>query len=143
LARSHSAYFCFMESSPVIEPRKKSGRSVRAGAKPNKKQPMPETDSLKGLGPFSLRVLHAAGISTREELEKLGPVRAFIAAKRVEPRVTLNFLWGLAGLLTNTHWSRLPAEYRSTLLLDYDACLDAERSLAARSRKSGRRTRAG
>jgi hypothetical protein len=115
----------------VAKRRKKSKRSLRvsAGAKHKKSQPMSGSDTLKGLGPFSLRVLRAAGITTRAELEKLGPVHAFIAAKRVEPRVTLNLLWGLAGLLTNTHWSRLPAEYRSSLLLDYDACLDAERSV--------------
>ena len=111
---------------------KRSAR-VRTVAKRSKGQPKFVPDSLKGIGPFSLRVLLAAGVSTRAELEKLGPVRAFIAAKRVEPRVTLNFLWGLAGLLTNTHWSRLPAEYRSSLLLDYDAYLDAERTLSAAS----------
>jgi TfoX C-terminal domain len=116
----------------------KSKRSARgrAGAKRSKEQPMSVSDSLQGIGPFSRRVLLAAGISTRAELEKLGPVRAFIAAKRVEPRVTLNFLWGLAGLLTNTHWSRLPAEYRSSLLLDYDAYLDAERAQSAASNES-------
>jgi DNA transformation protein len=126
-----------------VRSRAKHKPRVSAVEKRRKSQPMPESDSLQGIGPFSLRVLRAAGISTRAELEKLGAVRAFMAAKRVEPRVTLNLLWGLAGLLTNTHWSRLPAEYRSSLLLDYDACLDSERSLAARSRTSGRRTRAG
>jgi len=119
-------------------PKSKRRTRARTGATRNQDSPKSGSDSLKGIGPFSLRVLKAAGISTRAELEKLGPVRAFIAAKRVEPRVTLNFLWGLAGLVTNTHWSRLPAEYRSSLLLDYDACLDAERSLAARSGKSQR-----
>src|SRR3982750_3692011 len=97
--------------------------------------------ALPGLGPFSLRVLRAAGITTRAELNRLGPVRAYIAAKRVEPRVTLNLLWGLAGAVTGTHWTKLPVEYRSTLLLDYDAHLDAERSLAAPSNKSLERTR--
>ena len=128
----------------VDRPKKSKRRPrVRADAKREKSPPTSGSESLKGVGPFSLRVLHAAGISTRGELEKLGPVRAFIAAKKVEPRVTLNFLWGVAGLLTNTHWSRLPPEYRSSLLLDYDACLDAERSLAARSGKARQRTRRG
>lgn len=76
---------------------------------------------------MSLRVLRAAGIATRADLEKLGPVRAYMAAKRVEPRVTLNLLWGIAGAVTDTHWTKLPAEYRSSLLLDYDAALDAAR----------------
>jgi TfoX-like protein len=96
---------------------------------------------LLGLGPVSLRVLRAAGISTRADLERLGPVKAYIAAKRVEPRVTLNLLWGIAGAVTDTHWTKLPADYRSTLLLDYDAHLDAARSLAAPSNKSLERMR--
>ena len=97
--------------------------------------------ALLGLGPVSLRILRTAGIATRAELERLGPVKAFIAAKRVEPRVTLNLIWGIAGAVTDTHWTKLPADYRSTLLLDYDAHLDAERSLAAPSNKSLERTR--
>src|SRR5690349_11484380 len=92
--------------------------------------------ALLGLGPVSLRILRTAGITSRADLERLGPVRAFIAAKRVEPRVTLNLLWGIAGAVTDTHWTKLPVEYRSALLLDYDACLDAERSLAALSNTS-------
>jgi len=98
--------------------------------KRGKRQPRGGSEPLLGLGPVSLRVLRAAGISSRADLERLGPVRAFISAKRVEPRVTLNLLWGIAGAVTNTHWTQLPAEYRSSLLLDYDAYLDAERALA-------------
>jgi len=59
-------------------------------------------------------------------------VQAFMAAKKVESGVTLNLLWGIAGALTDTHWTRLPADYRSSLLLEYDGCVDAERSLRAR-----------
>ena len=97
--------------------------------------------ALLGLGPVSLRILRAAGIATRADLERLGPVRAYTAAKRIEPRVTLNLLWGIAGAITDTHWSKLPSEYRSSLLLDYDGHLDAARSLAAPSNKSLERTR--
>jgi DNA transformation protein and related proteins len=79
-----------------------------------------------------MRVLRAAGISTRADLERLGPVKAYLAAKRVEPRVTLNLLWGIAGALIDKHWSKLSAQYRSELLLEYDGQLDAERALAAR-----------
>lgn len=84
---------------------------------------------LLGLGPFSLRILRAAGIHTRAELEKLGPVNAFLAAKRVEPKVSLNLLWGIAGAVTDTHWTKLPADFRSSLLLEYDGRVDAERAL--------------
>ena len=97
--------------------------------------------NLLGLGPVSIRVLRAAGIYSRADLERLGPVRAYMAAKKVDPRVTLNLLWGIAGAVTDTHWTKLPAEYRSALLLDYDGQLDAARALAAPSSKSLERTR--
>src|SRR3954469_4381687 len=124
-------------------PRAKSKETRRKSAEttsPNRQSGSAEP-ALLGLGPASLRVLRAAGIATRADLERLGPVKAFIAAKRIERRVTLNLLWGIAGAVTDTHWSKLPAEYRSSLLLDYDAYLDAARSLAAPSNKSLERTR--
>jgi hypothetical protein len=87
------------------------------------------TQDLYGLGPFSLRILRAAGIRTRAELDEVGPLAAFIAAKKVDPTVSLNLLWGLAGAATDTHWTKLPREYRSTLLLEYDAWCDQQRQL--------------
>ena len=96
---------------------------------------------LLGLGPKSLAILRAAGISTRDHLERLGPVQAFVAAKAVEPAVTLNLLWGIAGAITDTHWSKLPREFRSSLLLEYDAHCDAARSLGLPSNTSLERTR--
>lgn len=110
-------------------------RSVRG--KHRQDQP---SESLLGLGPVSMRVLRAAGITTRGDIEKLGPVQAFLAAKRVNPAVTLNLLWGIAGAVTDTHWSKLPTEYRSSLLLEYDGLLDAERAMSAASIASGVRT---
>jgi len=106
----------------------KSASGKRKVGTRSKRRSTSAQHALLGLGPFSLRVLRAAGITTRADLERMGPVRAFIAAKRVEPRVTLNLLWGIAGAVTDTHWTKLPAEYRSSLLLDYDAQLDAERA---------------
>jgi DNA transformation protein and related proteins len=84
---------------------------------------------LLGLGPVSLSILRRAGITTRAQLEKMGAVQAFIAAKRIEPKVSLNLLWGIAGAITDTHWSKLPSEYRSSLLLEYDAWCDVRRTL--------------
>jgi len=117
----------------------KASRSNRV-AKP-KRQSISAQPALLGLGPVSLRILRAAGLATRAELERLGPVRAYIAAKQIEPKVTLNLLWGIAGAVTDTHWTKLSPEYRSSLLLDYDGHLDAARALAAPSNKSLEGTR--
>jgi DNA transformation protein len=103
--------------------------------------PSPGGSRLLGLGPKSLAVLRAAGISSRDQLERLGPVQAFIAAKAIEPAVTLNLLWGIAGAITDTHWSRLPKDLRSTLLLEYDAHCDAVRTLGLPANTSRHRTR--
>ena len=129
--------------APSPAGRTKSKRTTRVGDRAKRKEPKNDSgsESSMGLGPFSLRVLHAAGITTRSDLEILGPVRAFIAAKRVEPTVSLNLLWGIAGAVTNTHWTKLPVEVRSSLLLEYDAYLDAERALSALADKSLERKR--
>ena len=112
-------------------PGAKSKRALRSHARKSrpKRSSPPSAEPLLGLGPVSLRVLRAAGITSRADLERLGPVRSFLAAKRVEPTMSLNLLWGIAGALTNTHWSKLSADYRSSLLLEYDGLLDAERVL--------------
>lgn len=104
-----------------------SSRKIAAVVRPKRRSSSAQP-ALLGLGPVSLRVLRAAGFVTRADLERVGPVHAYIAAKRVDPRVTLNLLWGIAGAITDTHWTKLPAGYRSSLLLDYDAQLDAARA---------------
>jgi DNA transformation protein len=99
-----------------------------------------DSNALYGLGPFSMRILRKAGISTRAQLDKVGPLAAFIAAKKIDPKVSLNLLWGLAGAATDTHWTKLPREYRSTLLLEYDAYCDQQRQTRRAPRKAARRT---
>jgi DNA transformation protein and related proteins len=95
---------------------------------------LPSKDLL-GLGPFSMRILRKAGISTRTQLDKIGPLAAFIAAKKIDPKVSLNLLWALAGAATDTHWTKLPRDYRSTLLLEYDAYCDQQRQAAGDARR--------
>ena len=94
-----------------------------------KKTAKSNAPALLGLGPVSLAILKRAGITTRAQLEKMGPVAAFVAAKKVDPKVSLNLLWGIAGAITDTHWSKLPPDYRSSLLLEYDAHCDVRRTL--------------
>jgi DNA transformation protein and related proteins len=117
-----------------------SGKGAMPAEKSLERTP-PEASRLLGLGPKSLAILNAAGLSTREQLERLGPVQAFIAAKAIEPAVTLNLLWAIAGAITDTHWSKLPRELRSSLLLEYDAHCDAIRTLGLPSKTSQPRKR--
>lgn len=107
----------------------KAKRKASRTTAPRKKQAASKPAGLLGLGPFSLAILKRAGITTRAQLEKKGAVAAFLAAKAIEPKVSLNLLWGIAGAITDTHWSKLPADYRSSLLLEYDAHCDVRRTL--------------
>jgi hypothetical protein len=58
-------------------------KSVGVGTPTRKSDSTPS--ELLGIGPVSMHVLKRAGIATRADLERLGPVRAYIAAKRIEP----------------------------------------------------------
>ena len=106
-------------SSSTRRPRRGAGDARPAG--------------LEGLGPFSLRILKAAGIRCRADLDRIGPVAAYVAAKKLNPKVSLNLLWGLAGACSDTHWAKLPAEYRASLLREYDAYCDQQSRLGASS----------
>jgi DNA transformation protein len=79
---------------------------------------------LFGLGPASEAMLREAGVTTVATLERLGPVGAYIRVIESGARPSLNLLWGLASAVTGIHWSRLPADYRATLLIEYDAWCD-------------------
>lgn len=70
---------------------------------------------LPNLGAHSAKMLAAAGISTRSQLEELGPVKAFLAAKQAGGKPTMNLLWAIAGALTDQKWDTLSQEYKEQL----------------------------
>jgi DNA transformation protein len=82
------------------------------------------TEKLYGLGPYSQRLLAGAGIHNRADLERLGPVGAYVAVIKSGGKLSLNLLWAIAGALSGIHWTKLEPEYRSSLLREYDAWCD-------------------
>lgn len=86
--------------------------------------------TLRNLGPASLKMLAAAGISSEEDLRVLGSVAAYLAVKRTGANASLNLLWALEGALTGRDWRVVAREERTALLLHLD---DMER----RSSNSG------
>ncbi len=72
---------------------------------------------LKGLGPRSQQMLARAGITTLEELRRLGSIAAFVRAKRANTGVSLNLLWGLEAALTGESWQSVARQHRASLLL--------------------------
>jgi DNA transformation protein len=82
---------------------------------------MPLQNALPGLGPRSLAMLAAAGITDHASLERLGSVGAYLQVKRAGQPATLNLLWALEGALTQQHWQTVAREERTRLLMALDA----------------------
>lgn len=77
--------------------------------------------NLKGLGPKSSKYLNEVGVFTRSDLEKLGPVKAFIKLQseaKIKP--SLNFLYAMVGALADVHWTTIAQTEKSRLLLELD-----------------------
>ena len=87
-----------------------AGRAARH-AKPG------SLDRLTNLGPKSAQFLHNAGITSQEQLERLGSVRAYSMVKQIEPSASLNLLWALEGAISGLHWCEVAKEHRTSLLL--------------------------
>jgi DNA transformation protein len=79
---------------------------------------------LPGLGPKSQEMLARAGITSVAQLRKLGSVPAYLCVKRVDPKASLNLLWGLEAALTGIPWQEVARVHRTSLLLALD---DAQR----------------
>ena len=84
--------------------------------------------ALRNLGPKSAKWLHAVGIHTRADLERLGAVNAYLQVKRGGFKVSLNLLYALAGLLLDVRWNKLPHDERSRLILEVDAMQDVQKN---------------
>lgn len=82
---------------------------------------------IKNLGPRSEEMLNAVGIKSREDLEKLGALMAYIKVREHHPKgVSLNLLYAMEAGLRDIHWSQLPAEERSHLILSLDQYKEPE-----------------
>ncbi|MDP2694351.1 MAG: TfoX/Sxy family protein [Gallionella sp.] len=73
--------------------------------------------SLPNLGPKSQQVMAKAGISSVEQLRKIGSVAAYVRAKRTGANVSLNLLWALEGTLSGLRWQEVARDHRTSLLL--------------------------
>lgn len=82
---------------------------------------MGELSNLTGLGATSELMLNKIGINTKEDLEQVGPVRAYIRLKKeADPAPHLNFLYAMIGALKGDFWFNLPKEEKEQLLFGAD-----------------------
>lgn len=95
---------------------------------------MGELAKLKGLGPKSEKCLNEIGIKTKADLEKIGPVKAFLKLRNdsnIQP--SLNFLYALIGALEDKHWADIAKSEKGRLLLELDGYQELEKLLNSKS----------
>ena len=75
-----------------------------------------DSNKIRNVGPKSAAWLRQVGVRTQDDLEKLGPVEAFMKVKRAGFRPSLNLLYALAGAIEDCHWADLPDERKKALV---------------------------
>lgn len=77
--------------------------------------------ALPNLGPKSQAMLAMAGITTADELRRLGSVAAYARVKETGVNASLNLLWAIEGALCNEPWQVIAKQHRTSLLLALDS----------------------
>ena len=76
---------------------------------------------LRNIGPKSAAWLRQVGLRSREDLEAVGAVDAFMRVRRAGFKPSLNLLYALEGALLDCHWQEVPDTRRSELVIAADA----------------------
>ena len=79
------------------------------------------TEKLRNIGPKSAAWLRQVGLRSREDLEGVGAVDAFMRVKRAGFKPSLNLLYALEGALLDCHWQEVPETRRHELVAAADA----------------------
>jgi len=82
-----------------------------------------EQEKLRNIGPKSSAWLRQVGLRSREDLDAIGAVEAFMKVKRAGFKPTLNLLYAIEGALRDCHWQEIPDARRSELVLAADAAI--------------------
>jgi hypothetical protein len=81
------------------------------------------TAKLRNIGPKSAAWLRQVGLRTREDLEAIGTVEAFMRVKRAGFKPSLNLLYAIEGALHDCHWQEVPDARRSELVQAAEAAI--------------------
>jgi hypothetical protein len=101
-----------------------------------------DDNKIRNVGPKSAAWLRQVGVRTQQDLERLGPVEAFMKVKRAGFRPSLNLLYALAGAIENCHWADLPDERKSALVLAAESA-EAANPIKTRWQKQVERSERG
>lgn len=74
---------------------------------------------LRNLGPKSAAWLAEIGITTREELARVGAIEACRRLRKAGHPVTANMAYAIEGALMDCDWRVLPFEFRKHVRLEF------------------------
>ncbi|MDX9874151.1 MAG: TfoX/Sxy family protein [Spongiibacteraceae bacterium] len=72
--------------------------------------------ALPNLGHTSVNWLRAIGVQTRADLERIGPVEAFVKVRSRGMRPSRVFLYSLQAALLGCHWTELDPDLKRDLI---------------------------
>lgn len=78
-----------------------------------------ELGALLNLGPKSAAWLYAAGIRSRADLEKAGPIEACRRIRNAGQPVSVLLAYALEGALMGCPWNALPHDFKQHLRLEF------------------------
>jgi len=90
--------------------------SRRAALENSKMAGKDDSNKIRNVGPKSAAWLRQVGVRTQDDLNRLGPVDAFMKVKRAGFRPSLSLLYALAGAIEDCHWADLPDERKKALV---------------------------
>ena len=79
-----------------------------------------DLSGLKNIGPTIKKRLNQIGVTTKADLARIGPVRAYQRICQKNPGKTIPvcyYLYSLQGALMGVHWDRLPKRMKNKLVL--------------------------
>ncbi len=79
-------------------------------------EPDQDIDALLNLGPKNAGWLHAVGIHTGADLERVGAVAAYRLVKQRQPRASFQLLYALHGVLSDIPWNEVDAATKRQLV---------------------------
>lgn len=80
---------------------------------------------LKNLGMASVNILHAIGINTYADLQRVGAVEAYRRIKARDINVSKVMLYALQGALMNVHWNDLAPDLKASLVHEAEKASDS------------------
>jgi DNA transformation protein and related proteins len=72
---------------------------------------------LRGLGPASVQMLVAAGVTTATQLRKANLYKLYAKIKSAHPRTSINLLYALLGAVDNQDWRTVAKDRRTEVLM--------------------------